>query len=89
MKTTSAKKPKRTTIAEKTRAAKLQYGGQIRPWVMSRMQTRPGMVLKDPVQMAKWVEWRKSLVLENVVYNASTGKIDERATSDLVGKDQA
>ncbi|KAK1070837.1 hypothetical protein LTR74_003749 [Friedmanniomyces endolithicus] len=89
VKMTSAKKPRaRTTIAEKTCAAKLQYGGRPRPWVLSRMQTRPGMVLKDPVQMAKWVEWRKSVVLENVVYK-STGKIDERATSDLVGKSHA
>ncbi|KAK1078867.1 hypothetical protein LTR33_006871 [Friedmanniomyces endolithicus] len=88
VKTTSAKKPKRTTIAEKTRAAKLQYGGQIRPWVMSRMQTRPGMVLKDPVEMAKWVEWRKSVVLENVAFKLSTGKIDEPATLDLLAKRQ-
>ncbi|KAK0278512.1 hypothetical protein LTR35_009251 [Friedmanniomyces endolithicus] len=88
VKTTSANKPKRTTIAEKTRAAKLQYGGQIRPWVMSRMQTRPGMVLKDPVEMAKWVEWRKSVVLENVAFKVSTGKIDEPATLDLLAKRQ-
>ncbi|KAK0830982.1 hypothetical protein LTR73_003369 [Friedmanniomyces endolithicus] len=89
VKKTSARKPRvRTTIAEKTRAAILQYGGRPRPWVLSRMQTRPRMAIKDPVEMAKWVEWRKSVVLENVAYK-STGKIDWRATSDMFGNSNA